>query len=295
VSVLTTKGITKPIYKISDSTKSIKGVTYNLTKIVEKNAGITFSLTNSIEKVLKLIGEQSSYLNESSIFILNFTKQLREIAGIANNKKKYVKRMEDKVKAAKDEIVELVEFVKSIEKNSKIMIETSDMISQVASQTKVLAINSGIEASNAGEFGKVLRIVAREIKELSEKTNKNALEIVNGINKNKKLIQNSSEYADNILNHFLSLTSEITLTSKSTIEIIDRVEDVSEKAPTALNYIETLINKNEIIKFSGNEMKKMAENINENINNLINVKSDAYKAVTDIVVGINKLSSVSEF
>jgi len=293
VSIFTTNGITKPINKISTSTRFIKGVTFDLARIVEKNAVVTIKLTKSIEIVVNLINEQSAVLNESSSYILNFTKNLKEIAEIANNKKKYVERMTEKIKIAKDEIIELVDFVKDIEKNSKIMIETSEMITKVAEQTKVLAINSGIEASNAGEHGKVLKIVAKEIKLLSEKTAKNSMEIVNSIYKNRRLIQNSSEYADNILNHFLDLVKEIELTGKSTIEIINRVDDVSDNSSVILNYIENLLNKNEIVKYSGNEMKKMASTINENINNLISVKSDTHNAVSNIIMGINKLSDKS--
>ena len=294
VSVITTKGITKPINTISYSTHSIKGVTANLSKIVEKNVGQSLVLIKNIEKVNNLIDNQSNCLGESSQYIIDFTNNLKEIAEIAHNKKKNLEIITDKVHNSKEQIEKLVKFVKMIKENSSIMLETATIISKVADQTKVLAVNSGIEASNAGDYGRVLKIVAKEIKNLSEKTSQNANYISENINKNLRLIENSANQGDYILQNFLNLVIEIENTAISTVEIINKIETISNNTNFVMNYIKNLINITDTVRNSSNHIKTMANGINDNILKLIDVKSDTNEAVNNIIEGINQLTDTDE-
>ena len=58
---------------------------------------------------------------------------------------------------------------------------TTELITAIASQTNLLSLNASIEAARAGEHGRGFSVVASEIQQLSEQSNRAAGEIQNMI------------------------------------------------------------------------------------------------------------------
>ncbi len=102
------------------------------------------------------------------------------------------KQMENSEKAG----MRAVEDMKELEEDTANMQTIIDMITNVASQTSLLALNASIEAARAGEAGKGFAVVATEISNLANQTQGatvNITDVIRSVSEKLKIAANAVE------------------------------------------------------------------------------------------------------
>ena len=103
-------------------------------------------------------------------------------------------------------------LVSEIEQNSEGLLDMSNVIQSISSQTNLLAMNAAIEAAHAGAVGSGFAVVADEIRKLSEDSSKQVKKINDVLKKIKSLIDDAygkTLGTNNEFENIVHLTSQV--------------------------------------------------------------------------------------
>jgi methyl-accepting chemotaxis protein len=105
--------------------------------------------------------------------------------------------------------------IHAIKQSSDDVHEIIDTISDIASQTHLLAFNAAIEAARAGEHGTGFSVVANEVRKLAEKSALAAREIAKLINETAHRVNEGTRLAGDVEDAFGRIVRSVAATSES--------------------------------------------------------------------------------
>ena len=187
--------------------------------------------TEEIDGYIKGVGESTDEIVSE---ISNTTESISVADTVMNELLEQVKVSEEKGALVAKEMDELKEYAAK-------MITIVNLISKVARQTSMLALNASIEAARAGEAGKGFAVVAGEISDLASQTNhatddindlignvgKSLDEVVEAVNELLASNQNQNEFVGQTAEHFRAIENSAHKISEQALQLKENVESAS--------------------------------------------------------------------
>ncbi|WP_413049027.1 methyl-accepting chemotaxis protein [Pseudomonas phoenicis] len=130
------------------------------------------------------------------------------------------------------------EGIQALDKQSKVIGAIIKTISDIASQTNLLALNAAIEAARAGEQGRGFAVVADEVRQLASRTSSATEEIARVVQQNEQLAQAAVDIIDTSKRQAeqgLSLADE-------TGQVIDEIQEGAKKVVDAVGQFSNQLN-----------------------------------------------------
>ena len=278
------------VHEISSNIDHVKSQALTQAASVGETASIIEEIIGTIKNLNASIEHQASSVAVSSSSIEEMVANISSITGTLEKSDSLIMELGKATRDGKETLSNSNSVTHKIAEESGSLMEASNVIQHIASQTNLLAMNAAIEASHAGEAGRGFAVVAEEIRKLAEESATQG-KAITGTLKDLSVeiegLSSSSKVVEDKFNAIFSLTEEVKDISHRLTEAMKEQANGSMEVLNAIKDINQITSE---VQEGSAEMLKGSEGVAkemEKLDGLTRVITDSMNDMAKGAVQIN--------
>ncbi len=274
---------------ITEDTSSTKALSLEMLAFSKNIETQSLKIQNDLEKSYVEIENSLKSSQENELYAKETGESIQEANKMILQAQKDIHDLSENINERNIQESEINDRLLELSSQSQEVKGVLNIISDIADQTNLLALNAAIEAARAGEHGRGFAVVADEVRQLAERTQKSLADINTTINIIVQGINNVSAQMSEGVEAFetiVTISDNVTSQIRESVSFIELATNRSTESSKESQHIEN------ILQHTGESIKKAKEASAKNVEDITQVNHLSQQVSDKIVTLQEKITTI---
>ncbi len=283
------------VHEIASNVESIREQVLNHAAVVVQEIDSTVAhIVKNIESLDGEVKRQAESVGDSTAATEQMVANIRSVSDVLHKNEEEVTNLGIAAEKGRDTIEHSTSITKKIEAQSEGLLEASNVIQAIASQTSLLAMNAAIEAAHAGDAGKGFAVVAEEIRKLAEDSDRQSKSITQVLKTVKVDIEDLSENAYAAQSQFASIFDLITNVKMQESHVSNMMQEQSLANEQVLKSMHDISAVTKTVQDGSSQIFHGGHEIQDGVQKLNEVTALIVSSIEEMTQGAGEIRKSSE-